>query len=471
MYSIHSATVDVLQKTGVVIHEEEALKILEAAGSSVDYREHRARIPEKLIEEILRKTPHTFIMRARNTRYDLELGAGKSYYAIGAECLYVHDLQTQMRRRATIQDLEALTRLMDGLENVHRGSSGLVHPSDVDDNVSHAYVLKTLFENSEKIPGCNLHGKDEALDCIGMARIVAGGADELRKKRMIFGTVCPASPLQHDAKAIQGLLKFAEHGLPVNILTMTCLGSTGPSTIAGTLVQQNAEILSGIAIAQLVTPGTPVFYSVAPAITDMRTGISSQGRPEAFLIAAASAQLAKYYRIPCGLSNVTSDSKTLDEQTAYEKSMALFASALSGADIIAGAGVIEYFMTASYEQLVVDNELCGMMSRILRCVDVDIDSLAVDVINRVGPQGHYLTQKHTLERFSKEICELRLSDKKTWDQWVRAGSRNVTDVAREKALEILRDHHPEPLDEDVQKELARFLEVVKKRIEIQSMKT
>jgi trimethylamine--corrinoid protein Co-methyltransferase len=307
-------------------------------------------------------------------------------------------------------------------------------------------------------------GRATAEDCIRMAAALAGGEDALRQRPNIFTTVNPVTPLQHDEGQTDGLIEYASFGLPIDVTSEPQAGATAPVTLAGLLAQQTADVISGITLAQLVHPGTPVWYGTCGTIMDMKVGRIALGAVEAGLINAASAQIAAFYNIPCRGTGSTTDSKLLDLQAGYEKAITLFMAALGGVNCLFYPGAMESALTISLESLVADHEMCAMAYRALRGIDVDADSLAVPVIEAVGPGGNFLGERHTLKFLRREQFLPFLSNRQTREDWAeRAGSASAWDKAHAEVERLLAEHTPPPLDPAVEAELEQIVREVEAR--------
>jgi len=464
LYEIHTATMEVLEQIGVRFLSEKALRILENAGAHVDFKRKIARIPEYLVKEALKKAPSRCIVYGRDFKYKMKLEDGRVYFAMLGWVPYVLDLESGRRREGTLSDIELLFKLGDALENIHC-LDWAVWPNDIPDPVVHAYGLYMGFKNTTKPLDGYIYGETAAEDNIKMAAVVAGGEEELKKKPLLITIENPVSPLQHSKELIEGLMVYAKYKQPIVIAPEDQSGTTAPVTLAGLMVQQNAEILSGIVLVELINPGVPVLYGTVSTIADMKSGGIALGAVEAGIINAVTAQLAQYYGIPSRGTAGTTDSKIPDIQAGIEKAMTLIMAALSGINFIYSfAGALESTMTISYEQLVIDNELAGMVIRALKGMRIDDEALAVDVIKNVGPGGHYLTQKHTLENFRKEHYIPTIINREKRELWEKAGSKDMREIAREKVKKILKEHEPEPLDPDIEKELKDILKEIERRI-------
>lgn len=463
IYSIHTATMEILESVGVRILEPTALNLLREAGAVIEEREQVARIPEYLVKEALNKAPSRITLYGRGGKHKLRLEGYNVYFSMEGSSVFVLDLETGKRRDSTYKDLELFFRLADALENVHHASVTVV-PKDVPDPIAHVYETYAGFKNTTKTIDGYTFGSKVAMDTIRMASIVADGEEELIKRPMLLGFHNPVSPLQHSRELTEGLMIYARYKQPVIIAPECQAGATAPATLAGLLVQQNAEILSGIVIAELTSPGAPVLYGTVSTIMDMKTGSLAYGAVEAALINVATAQLARFYGLPSRGTGGGTESKIPDIQAGLEKAITLLMAAMAGINFIyVAAGALESTLTASYEQAVIDNELCGMVIRALRGMHVDEETLAVDVIRNVGPGGHYLTHRHTLRHIKLEHYIPMLLNRQTREVWEKHGSRDLREVAREKAKEILRMHQPEPLDPDVEKRLKNFIKEVERR--------
>jgi len=469
IYDIHVSTLDVLEHTGVRVELEGALKLLDKMGAVVDFKTKGIRIGADLVNEALRKTPPSFILHARNPKFNLRIENDRVYFLDGGLPTRVIDLDGK-RRPATMRDVADLTRLYDALEYIDMTGSG-VFPTDIPEPIHHVHAYLTKLENTDKVAFYSYYarGRVVAQDLIRMGSVVAGGLEQLRKKPVIMGWENPISPLSHGKAQTEMVLEFARLGLPIHIGPAIQAGATGPISLAGVLVQQNAEVLSGIVIAQSAAePGKrpPIVYGAVPALTDMHYGTMVYGAAEVALMNVASVQLARHYGLVCRGNGGTTESKIVDAQAGYESAITLLMNALGGANIIVNAagGSLEPGVGAmSFEKAVIDNDVAGMASRILEGIDVSDETLAVKVMGSVGPGGHYLAHKHTRELFAKEHFVPKVSDRRDHGSWVKAGAKDIREVARDKAKQILKEHYAEPLDRTVREELLKIVKDVEKR--------
>ena len=462
LYQVHTSSLQILENVGVKVEEPRALQVLADAGARVDSQNRVAKIPSHLVKEGLEKAPSTCSLFGRDRVHEQRFGDGRVYFSMQGEGVNVLDLETGERRPSTLKDAIAFFRLADALENIDHASM-CVTALDVPDVAGPAYEVVEEFKNTTKTIDGYLYGASISRDTIRIASVVAGGEEELRKTPMLLGFYNPVSPLQHSKDQLEGLRIYAEYNQPTLIAPMDLAGGTGPATLAGLLVQQNAEVLSGIVIAELFTPGAPVLYGSVSTVMDMRTGNAVFGAVELGMMNVAAAQLARYYHLPSRGTGGGTESKVSDIQAGFEKTITLSMAALAGMNFIYDAGgSLESTLTASFEQAVIDNEICGAVSRAVHGIDVNDRTLAMDVIEAVGPGGEFLSQRHTLENVQKEHYIPRIINRDKWEVWQRAGAKDLRQVAREEAKRILAEHQPEPLDHDVTIEIENIANEIAK---------
>jgi len=325
-------------------------------------------------------------------------------------------------------------------------------------------MMLAMARNTVKPFRGRLTGKKQAQDCIHMAEILAGGSKELKEKPNLACHVNTISPLCHGTDMTEGLVSYACAGLPVIISPEVMSGATGPVSLAGTLVVQNAEVLSGLVLAQLFNPGNPVVYGTVSTIMDLASGNIAYGAIEQSMLNIASAQLAKFYNLPCrGTAGVT-DSNIIDVQAGIESATSILCQASAGINFIhAAAGGLEGTVTASYQKLIIDDEIIGRALRFIKGIEVSEKMLALEVIDEVGPQGHFLSHQHTFDFFRQEHFLPRLSQSKKYDIWAHEGKPTMLQRSSEIVKELLRTHQPAPLDERLDSELVAFVKAVEKR--------
>lgn len=449
---IHRRTLDVLEEVGVVFEGEEAIRILESGGCEADHTSGRVRFPGRLVKECIGRCPSSFTIKARNPKYDLEVGDPRVYFQ-SCPGLYISDLETGERREPVLDDVGKMVRILDALEEIHIALAPTGTIADKPPQVIYEWIMAEAIRNTEKVvAGANFYGCAKWM--IEMARVT---------DQQIYGQVNPTSPLTYTKEQIRGGLLYVRSGNPICICTGPVVGATSPATLAGTLVLQNAEHLAGVLLLQLDSPGAPVTLASYPHIMDMRTGLPYIGGVEIGLLGVALAQIARHYGIPSHPEFPWSDSKTTDEQAAYEKAMQIVLCALAGSNLMTNGGGLEGEKLWSPVQLVIDNEINAMAGRILDGINVTDETLAVDIIKEVGPlPGNYLKTRHTQVSWRAEQFIPRLSDRVTYETWVKQGSKDVVERARERALDILRTHEVPPLSKEQDREVDRIVKAAEK---------
>ena len=461
---IHGATMEILRRLGVKVYEPQALELFRKAGADVDKKTMMVKIPENLVKETIRRAPSGFKLYGRDPKYELDHSGNKIHFGVSGLAVKVHDLDGKIRL-GTLKDVEDLARLADALDNIHQILM-MVTPSDVPVEVHHLWTFLADWKNSRKATeGYNWTAR-KAMETIEMASILRGGTDELVRKPCLLGFTNPVSPMQLSKELIEGAIVYAKYKQPMIFAPEALAGGTAPASLAGLIVQQNAEVLSGIMVAQLANPGTPVMYGTVSAAMDMKVGSAALGGPEVGLINVAAGQLGRYYNLPRRGTGGNTDSKAVDTQAGAETGMSLLVAAMAGMNFIYDAtGSLDGTLTISYEKLVIDNEIAGMVARTLRGIEVSEETLAVDEIVRIGPNANYLSSPHTAKMFRKEHYLPTLFDRRAWETWLHDGAKDISKVARERARKIVKEHQPLPMDKQVIAELEAFIKKTAKTYE------
>ena len=457
MDTIHYATLEVLEKTGVIVESDKALKILEEAGCTVDYQKHLALIPPYLVKEALLKKPKNVTLYARNPKNDVRLDGRHSFLCTDGSGMYTIDPKTGERRASTKKDLSMSAKIADYLDVI-----GIYWPmitsQDVPAHVRVLHDLEASLANTEKhVMFETTITPDEARFQIDMAALVVGGKDELKKRPVVSSCHCSISPLKHAKGPTEAAIEFAKAGVPVYFLPMPQAGATSPITLAGSTVVSNAESLSGLVIVQMVAPGAPMLYSSEGSNFDMKTLRWSAGSPECGLLTSLSNELAEYYEMPSTSAGFTTDAKMPGAQACYEKAVTGSLPVFAGYDIVGGLGLLDACTVFAPEQIIIDAEIGRMLHRLAQGIEVNDETLALDLIHKIGPGGNYLAERHTLKHLEKAHYSPKISDRRPYETWKKAGSKTVVEVAREKAKEILEKHQPTPLEKDIQKEIGQIL--------------
>jgi trimethylamine--corrinoid protein Co-methyltransferase len=450
---IHLASLKILEEVGVMIQNAAALNLVASHGAEVDAKRQIARIPQHLVNEALVKAPSTISMFSRDGKHDLVLEGNRVHFDPGSSVYYLFDSDTQEIRRPLSKEFADFVRLADALEHIEAQSTAMV-VSDVPSEVVDRYRLYIVLKNSPKTLVTGSFGSGGLRDMKDMLAAVVGGEEVLARKPMAIFDACPSAPLKWGDFIIQDVMDCAKYGIPAEILPMPQLGATGPVTLAGSLAQLNAEFLSGLVISQLSNPGAPVIYGGSPTTFDMRHCTARLGAIETVMLGCAYAQMGKFYGFPTHMYLGLTDTKLVDAQAGFEAATGIMLGALAGINVISGPGMLDLENCLSYEKLVIDDTICGMAQRLIRGVEVNDDTLALDAIKRVGAGGHFLADKHTVEWFKKELfIPSELVDRLDLKLWKEQGSKDTFKRAKEIVRKTLKDHKPEPLPSDIEKDL------------------
>ena len=450
---IHDASLAVLERTGIQVENERALDLYRHAGAQVDG--NRVCITPAMVESGLASVPSRVLLAGRDPAQDLLLEGRRVYAGTGGSPTMVLDPGADFVRLGTLRDLVDLARIADALEHCDFITIPL-HPTDVSAEDGPVTRFYTCLANSTKHVMSNVQtdagsvaGVGQVIDLAGM---ISGGLEALRARPIVsVVTSWMVSPLHLDTGVTDILIEWCSQGLPVVLSSAPMAGSTSPVTLAGTLVQLNAEQLSGIVLTQLVRPGTPVLAGYIPGVVDMRSGGYLGGAIEFGIMQAAAAQLAHHYQVPIYGSGGMTDSKLPDAQAGYEKMATLLLAAMGGCNYIHHAfAMITNMNAASLEQAVIDDEIVGMAMRALRGVAVTDDSLTVGAIDRVGPGGHFLMDGHTLQFMRSELFNPPLADRQNRAAWEAAGKGTSRERAAARVGMLLREHSPPPLQPAVE---------------------
>ena len=459
--AVHTASLEVLEKAGVKVNNGQALKLLKDNGCTVDA--DVVHMPPSLVEESVKKAPASFNLYTREADEAYTVGGDNVIYNPGSAAIFFIDRETGEMRRADARDFKELVRLTDALEHIHAQSTAMV-PADVPDQISDLYRLYVILKNSSKPIVTGAFTKEGLIDMKNMLEAVAGGGDLLSGAPRAIFDCCPSSPLMWSDVTCQNLLDCAAYGIPAEIIPAPQMGATSPVTIAGTIVEANAEFLSGAVISQLAEPGSPIVYGGSPSVFDMRHCTARLGAVEAVMAACAFAEMGKHYGVPTHGYLGLSDSKAVDAQSSFESGMGILLAAMSRVNVVSGPGMQASENCQSLEKLVIDNELCGAAYRLIDGIRVDEETLAAEVISKVGPGGHFLAEKHTRDHHMKERhMPSDVIDRLSPDAWTKAGSKDATRRAKEIADETLREHTPKPLPKHSEERLETVFKAILKR--------
>jgi trimethylamine--corrinoid protein Co-methyltransferase len=454
---IHETSLEILAEVGVVFYSERALDVLAYHGADVDYQSTVARIPRHLVEQALATLPRCFTLGGRTREYDLPLDGRHAYLSSDGCATFVREADGTVRS-STKQDVADAARVVHGLGNLSI-TSALVSAQDcpVETRVLHEFDA-CMHASAKHTIVVSIKEDWEARYLIEMARAVAGGSRELYERPTFSVILCTVSPLHQERFGMDLAFTLADAGIPLMLYPMPILGATAPVTPAGAAVVNNTEILAAITAIQLAHPGARLIHAGGPTALYMRTGAYFANVPEALLLRAAQGQMAAFYGLPAGLGWGGAKAKEPGAQSAYENTTGLLLELFAGADFLFGAGLLDSVSQMSLEELVIADETFGLVRRLLRGVQVNHETLAIDLIKRMGGRGDYLREAHT-RRHVRELWQAHLSETGTYESWVAAGRQDTAQKARRRVDEILATPLPEAdtLPEDIGREFARIM--------------
>jgi len=463
--AIYYSALSVLYETGVRVYHEEGYDLAGQGGAIVeDVKEDSAlvRIPPEMVDKALSTLPRKVVVYGADKEHKMELYKNQIYFGAGSDTPYTIDPYSGERRRATYQDVKNFARLAQALPNIDfHMSLGIVQDTAVGTYDRWQYLA--MLEGTSKPINITAVDLDGLRDQLKMGHIRVGGEKEWKKTPIFSLYIEPVSPLSHSDEVIDKLLFSADNHIPFVYTPCPLAGATAPSTLAGTAVQALTESLFGIVLSQLRRPGAPLIIGGLMSNMDMQTAVYSYGSPEMALLSAAYTQITKWLGVPMYETAGCSDAKMYDEQAAMEATMNIATAALIGGNMIHDVGYLEQGLTSSPEMMVAADEIIDMVKRILKGIPVDDTTKALNVIEEIGPGGHYLAHDHTFERFKDLIWQPKLVDRQNFESWEAAGSKTHKERVHEKVIEIL-DQEEEPLmEEDMYQELRRICELADER--------
>jgi trimethylamine--corrinoid protein Co-methyltransferase len=455
---LHNASLEILSRTGARLYDQEAIDLLKEAGASVADG-NRVRIPAGLVEKAFSTVPKRVTLYDRHGQSPLYLEEGNCYYGPGSDCLNIIDHRTGERRKPVVQDIVEGMVLCDALPHIDFVMSMFL-PVDVEPMVSDRYQMEAILNYTTKPIVYVTNEFSGCVDAVEMAEVVAGGAESLMLRPFAACYINVTSGLVHNAEALQKLLFLAGKGLPALYIPVVDCGITGPVTPAGGMALVNAGALVGLVLSQLKREGAPF---VAPGWggegLDMRTMVSPYCAPDSKGMANA---LAQHYGLPMFGLGGCSESKLVDQQAAAEAALTLLTETLGGANLIHDLGYLESGLCGSLAQLVICHEIVGWIEHLVAPIEISDETLALDLIDEAGPEGQFLDTDHTMAHF-RERWYPDLFERGNYDQWQARGAKSLGERAAERVEEILAEHEPEPLPEDV----AQAVHAVVERAEAQ----
>ncbi|MDR2846145.1 MAG: [trimethylamine--corrinoid protein] Co-methyltransferase [Candidatus Methanoplasma sp.] len=449
---IDGATRDVLSNYGVRVPNEEALNVFEKAGAEVDRETNMVRIPAWLVDKALADAPSEFELYGREeSRKIIQKPHGRVHHTCTGTCIQISKylgngkFETVSTTDAYLADC---ARVLDWTKNLDFFSLAVSARDWTGKGAEDVHELLTALKNTTK----HVHH----IDAVGghtkyywdIAKAFYNGDEALaRKKPIISMMVCPMSPLELNWNTAQVLMEGARYGIPVSTMSVSMSGASSPIHLAGALVTQNAEILACIVLSQITVPGSRIWYGCSTTVFDMKSGTAPLGAPETGLISAAATKLGQYYNLPTFVAGTCSDSKVPDAQAAHEKTLTSILPVLTGASTVCGSGLLEFGLTFSLEQLIIDDDIISMEKTVLDGIRVDDETLSAESIKEVGVGNDFLGYRSTIEYF-EQTSNPGVFDRSTAGGWRNRGSKTTTDVAHDIVVDILKNHKVAPIAAD-----------------------
>ncbi|KUO51072.1 MAG: hypothetical protein APF76_16385 [Desulfitibacter sp. BRH_c19] len=459
-HELHLSSLEILERTGTVFYDKSAQKILKEGGAYV--KEDRIYIPPWMIEAAIKTAPERITLKGRDKKL-LRLEKNDVNFGLGTDLPFFLDMKTREYRKTVLQDIINVATVVDYLPNLDFVAS-LGIASDVNTHLVDLYHFKAMHEYCQKPILMTASDENNLQGLIDMAAVSAGGYEELKRNPLFLLYTEPISPLLHSKEALQKLMLAAKYEIPVTYASGISSGTTGPVTLAGTLALANAECLAGLVLHQMVNPGAPFMYGIVASPADMNTTMVNYGGPEMPLNYCVVGEMGNYYKLPTYGQSGCTDSAVLDQQAGIEAMFSIFAAALSGTNFVHDNGYIGNGLVGSLEMLVLCDECISMVKHFMKGMEVNKETLALEIIHQIGPGGHFLATDHTFKHFRSSNWNPRYLNRKDYQNWELHGKKTMGDRIKEEVDSILAGHNTEPLAENTLNEFNRIIDEHEKSI-------
>ncbi|MFP4202772.1 MAG: trimethylamine methyltransferase family protein [Opitutales bacterium] len=452
---IYFAALDVLEREGALVYQDEALELFRQSDAVVD-SDKRVRVPITMVEQAIKSYPRKIALKGRDGTRSLHIQKDSASFGTGSDLPFCYDRETGERRRTTLGDIRNAGRLCDALPNIDFFMShGIAGDAPLPETYDRHQFLAMLEGCTKPMVLTSVDGEGLE-DLWRMACLVQGGEEEFRLNPLFVAYIEPISPLKNDRTAVEKLLLAAEKGIPAMYTPCPSAGATAPGTMAGMLVQSLAETLLAVVLCHLKKPGMPLIMGGVTTVLDMRKSTYSYGAPELSLASAANTDISKWLNLLMFSTGGCTDAKVVDEQAAAEMTMSLFYASLSGANLIHDVGYIDSGTNASLEALVLNDEIIGMCRQFCKGINTEEEYLALDLIDKQGPAGEFFTTDHTYQHW-REWFLPKLQDRSDWETWRAGGSKSMSDRLNERTQHLLDTYETEPIPEDLYKEMKEIV--------------
>ena len=454
--AIYEGAVRIISEIGMRVPHREARDLLVKAGASLEGEEH-VRIPRELLEQARKTVPSVFTVYDRNGEPAMELGGYKSYFGTGSDLMSIYDLETGKARRSVLDDVARAAHLCDALPNIDFIMSS-AYPNDVEPHRAYLESFRAMVSNTTKPMVMTAENDDDLEVMWRIACELRGGAEELRAKPYFIMYGEPSSPLKHSIDALEKLLFCADWGIPAIYSPAPSAGATAPITHAGHIVQAVAESLFGLVIHQLRRPGSPFIFGMGPVKLDMSTVQALYNSAEYYTTYLGIVEMAKWLNIPNWGYAGTSDSHLVDAQAGMDVAQLTLLSMQAGSNLNHDIGYLGFGLVGALELVVIVDELISLNRRFLEGIEVNDDTLAIDVIAKVGPGGDFLGTKHTNAHVRSLQWKPTILNRRTREKWEADGAPDLREQARRKALKLLAEHQPAPIPEATKAKMNEMIE-------------
>jgi trimethylamine--corrinoid protein Co-methyltransferase len=450
---LYWGALEVLERVGVRLFDEEAIDLLGTAGVPTEDG-NLVKIPHGLVEKAFSTVPRKINMYDRNGNKAMTLGGHNTYFGTGSDCLDILDHRTNIRRQAVLQDIVEGMRIADALEYINFVMCMFL-PSDVNQNILDLYEMETMLNNTTKPIVYVNPGFEGCVAAVKMAEIVVGGEEALRRRPMAACYINVTTGLRHNDDALQKLLYLSGKGLPYTYIPSAQGGTTAPITVAACAAIVHAGTLTGLVLSQLQREGAPfIMPGWSGQQLDMKTTVQPYADPEK---RGQGIDFSHFLNLPMFNIAGVSDSKAMDQQAAAEAALTIFTDAIFGGNLCHDVGYLDAGLLGSLPQLVICDEIISWVSAFMKGTEVNDETLCIDLIEKIGPDGQYIADRHTLENFKKRWYP-GLFDRGNKEKWEAKGSKTLGERATDRVEEILENHQPEPLLADKAKAIRAMVE-------------
>ena len=454
---IFYTALDILEEIGALVHHEEAIHLFNKHSDAVVTSGNRVRVPITMVEEALKFHPRKITLSGRDGNRTTKLQKDTVSFGTGSDLPFCYDRETGERRSTSYEDVKLAARIVDYLPQYDFFMShGIVRDAPNPQTYDRHQFLAMLEQCRKPMVLTSVDGEGLE-DLWRMACVVKGGEEEFRLNPLFVVYIEPISPLTNDRTAVEKLLFSAEKGIPAMYTPCPSAGATAPASLAGMLAQSLAETLLAVVLSHLKKPGMPLIMGGVTTVLDMRKSTYSYGAPELSLASAANTDIAKWLGLLMFSTGGCTDSKVLDEQAGAEMMTNLFYANLSGANLVHDVGYLDSGTNASLESLVLNDEMIGMTRQFCKGIQVDDETLALDLIEKQGPGGEYVTTEHTFAHW-KDWFLPALQDRSDYDTWVSNGRKSMNDRTRERTQEIIDNHRPDEIPKAEMKAIRKIVE-------------